>query len=465
VAKVIRSLERRREELVYRYSDLFVECSDRDVKRLYELLSLFFAKCDGLVSSSEVEVLMGDTIGIPFDPYVTPVVRRESILIRLKFLKKYHIDNPKEIIRVLTWGLFATDKIGQPDRKYLAKFVENPDKSFAWFAKDLGVSTSSVFDAYRRLRDKIQFRFNCVLNYPLFKLRHFVVFFKPNEEFRSSMVTREFSLTVNKDTLGEWMWASFVVPNQTRIMREFIDSVKKLSYQVFDDHRLYEVKSYGRSINLSMFDGEKWMPSEDALGVGSFKFAERAEGILPRLNESIYGEKPVKFDAIDFIIACLKYGNARERTSEIRSVLTQYGYRLSPVTISKRLTSLNRAGVFIPTFGFAGLGLIAALAFIVECEDRVRETLYHVFPQFPDCIASRTDKGVMFMVRSTSESAPAISYLVQSSLVDRADRVIVTNRIENMGTRIPMLFYEHWNKEKQYWEFARGYFDLTSKLQ
>jgi hypothetical protein len=455
----------RRDELVHRYSDLFVQCSDPEVRKLYGLLSLFLAKCDGLISDSEVERMTGDAGGIPFDPYETPVARRDSILIRLRFLKKYRIDNPREIIRVLTWGLFVSGGFNPSDRRYFAKFVENPDKSFAWFARDIGVSTSSVFEAYCRLNNKIHFRFSYYLNYPLLKLKHLIVFFRPSEDFSSSQFSRDFTLSLNKDTLGEWMWASFLIPNQTRIAREFTEGLKKASLAAFEDHRLYEIKSMCRSCNVSMFDGEKWMPNEDALGFGSFKFAEQGEGILPRLRENRYGEKPIKFDAIDFMIACLRFGNAREKNSKIRNVLSQHGYNLSSVTISKRLTSLSRAGLFMPTFGFAGLGLTVALTFAVECDESVVETLSFAFPQLPDCMVSRTDKGVIFMVRTTSESAPAISYLMQTYLRDRVDRLITTNRIENLGTSIPTMFYKHWNKDKQYWEFERGYFDLTKKLQ
>lgn len=465
VAEVTWSLEGRRAELVRRYFDLFVECSDREVQRLYDLLSLFFAKCDGLISNSEVEKLMGDPGDFPFDPYQTPVERRDSILIRLKFLKKYRVNNPQEIIRIMTWGLFTTEKFNSSDRKYLVEFVENPDKSFSWFAKRLNTSTSTIFEAYHRLNKRIQFYFLSGLNFPLLKLKHIIVFFKPNETFKASSLSKEFTLSINRDTLGDWMWASFLVPNQTRILKEFADSLKKISYKVFDDHRLYEVKSMGKSCNLLMFDGEKWIPSDDVLGVGAFKFAERAGEVSPRLSEHEYGREPMEFDTVDFLIACLRSGNARSKNSEIRSVLSQYGYNLAWVTLSKRLTRLRRAGLFIPSFGFSGLGLGAASTYAVECEDDLLETLYHTFPQFPECTASRTDKGVVFMVRAPAESGPAISYLVQSTLRDEAERLIVANRLENIGTKIPTAFYSHWNADKQYWEFERGYFDLAKNLE
>ena len=102
-----------------------------------------------------------------------------------------------------------------------------------------------------------------------------------------------------------------------------------------------------------------------------------------------------------------------------------------------------------------------ASTFAVECDSDFLDTLYYAFPQFPECVASRTNRGVVFMIRSTAEAAPAISYLIQSSLRDGADRVIVANRLENIGGRNPTSLQECWNDEKQYWEFRRGAFDLT----
>jgi hypothetical protein len=452
-------------EIVKKYSNLFVDCGDPEVQQLYFLLCLFLAKCDGVISNSQVEQMMGKSDRYLFNPYHTPVYRKDLVLVRLKFLKKYNVTNPQEIMRILTWGLLTTEKFNSSDRRYLVAFVENPDKSFSSIARNLGVSTSSVFEAYRRLNKTLQFRSTYVLNFPLLKLKHVIIFFKPNEAFKSPSLWRDFTLSINQDTFGEWKWASFLVPNQIRILKEFTDSLKKFSYDLFEDYRLYEVKSMGKFCNLSTFDGEKWISGDDALAVGSFKFAERTGELSPRFNDYKYATEPMEFDNIDFLIACLKYGDARLKNSEMRDVLGKYGYKLALVTLAKRLTSLRRKGLFIPFFGFSGLGLSSASTYAVECDDSVVETLYHAFPQLPECTVSRTDKGVVFMVRSPAESAPAISYLVQTALHDEADRLIVANRLQNLGTRAPTMLYKCWNSDKLYWEFERGHFDLTKKQE
>jgi hypothetical protein len=291
------------------------------------------------------------------------------------------------------------------------------------------------------------------------------VFFKPSEAFKASLLWRDFTLSINQDTFGDWKWASFLVPNQTRIQREFTDGLKKFSYDAFEDYRLYEIKSMGKSCNLSTFDGERWIQSDDALGVSALKFAERTGELLPRLNDYRYGFEPVKFDSIDYLITFIRCADARSRNSEIRSILSQYGFGLAEVTLAKRLMSLRKKGLFIPFFSFSGIGLGSASAYAVECEDSFVETLYRTFPLFPECTVSRTDKGVVFMVRSPAESAPAVSYLVQTTLRDGADRLIVASRLENIGTRAPTTLYRCWNSGKQFWEFERGHFDLTRQLE
>jgi hypothetical protein len=209
-----------------------------------------------------------------------------------------------------------------------------------------------------------------------------------------------------------------------------------------------------------MFDGERWIVSEEALGLGAFKYAEASKEVTPRLEGLTYGEKPIKFDQADFIIAYLRVVNARTKNFSIREVLRQNNHDLSLVTISKRATALKKAGVFHPTSSFTGLGLRMASVFAVECDNRTLETFYHMFPMVPQCVASRTDKGVVFMVRTTADAAPAISYLMRG-LEDEVDNLITANRLENIGTRWPGDLYKHWNDEEQYWEFERGHFDLT----
>lgn len=447
--------------LIQKYSDLFVECRNPEVQKLYWLLSLFLAKCDGLLTNAEVHQLKGDTGTIPFDPYATPSNQKRSILTRLEFLKRYKVNRAQDIIGVLTWGLFATKRINPSDRRYLVEFVENPDRPFSWIAKKLSVSPVSVFNAYHRLESKIHFRFISAVNFPLFKLRHIFVFFKPNEGFRGFASNKPFTLSMNRDTFGEWMWASFLIPDQARSLKEFNESLRKLADEAFADHRSYDIKSVGKTCNLSLFDGEKWIHSEDVLGVGPFKLAELGKGALPRFDEFFYGETPIRFDKVDFMISCLKYGDARRKNSEIRDVLSKYGYSLSWVTLSRRMKLLRRDRVIRSYSHFSGLGLNVALMFAVECDHELLETLYYAFPQYPECTAYRTDKGVVFMIRTTAEAAPSMSYLLQSLLRDRAERLIATNRLENIGSKGPIGLYEYWNSDKQYWEFKKGFFDLT----
>lgn len=455
----------KRAEIMQRYSHLFVECNDNEVQHLYWLLSLFFAKCDGLLSPAEVRRLEDDPSGTVihsvFSPYLTDIGRRESIIAGLKFLKQYNVNKPKEIIATLTQRIFRPEKLNASDRKYLIEFTENPDRPLKWFAGRLGVSISSVTRAHQRLRKAIEFRFFCSLNFPSFRLKHFVLYFKPNESFRRPMLSaREITRTLNCDTFGEWMWASFLVPDQDRILKEFKGSIARFAGKVLREHRLYEVKSYARHSNLTMFDGEKWFFSEESLGIGAFKHAEANREILPRLKEFQYGDEPIRFDQVDFLLSLLMSSDALAKNSELRKILKEDNYgSLSQVVVSKRLAALKRSGALFPYYGFTGLSLDTAIAFAIECDDGVCDTFYHMFPLFPDCWAYRTDKGILGMVRTPSEMSSRISYLMQS-LKDEVRDLIITSRFESLGARTWRHLVKYWNDEKQYWDFERGFFDL-----
>jgi hypothetical protein len=167
------------------------------------------------------------------------VDRKEKIVTTLKFLKKHHINRPTEIIRILTQALLAYEKVEASFRKYLVEFTDNPGKPFRWYAGRLSVSVSSVTRAYQKLRKAIHLRFFACADYPMFKLKHFILYFKPDRSFRTSMVSkRVFTRTLNYDTFGEWMWASFLVPDQDRILKEF-----KNSLAIFASEVLLQVSS------------------------------------------------------------------------------------------------------------------------------------------------------------------------------------------------------------------------------
>nr|MDO8100571.1 hypothetical protein [Candidatus Njordarchaeota archaeon] len=458
------SMDNKQAQIARRYSHLFVECDDSEVQHFYFLLSLFFAKCDGLLSAAEVRKLEIAAGGlVTFSPYFTSVHYRESMIAGLEFLKRHNIRKPTEIMRVLTQCMLASRNPRASDRRYLVEFNENPGKPFKWYADRLNVSLSSVTRAYQRLEKTTEFRFNSGVNYPLFRLKHFALFFKPDESFKISMLsTRGFALTLNYDAFGEWKWASFLVPNQDRTLKEFKHGLAGFASEVLRDHRLYEIKSIGKHCNLSMFDGERWWFSEESFGLGVFEHVEANKEVLPRLEEFKYGDKPIRFDQIDFLLSLEAASDYLAKSSKLARILREYGYcDLSRLNISNRLAALKRNGFFFPCCYFSGLGLNSMFVFAAECDDKTLETFYHVFPMLPDVWAYRTDKGVVCALMIPVGMAPAISYVLEG-LRDEVDDLIVTSRFGNIGTRGRSDLCKYWNAEKQCWHFERGFFDLSN---
>jgi hypothetical protein len=460
------TLEDRCDMIVRHYSDMFVECDDHEVQQLKGLLSLFFAKCDGLCSPAEVlkleSVFKG---GFIFDPYTRPAEDKGKIIAKLEYLKKHNIKKPKEVTRFLVEGLYTGEKIGGSHCKYLVEFMDDPGKPFNWYANRLKVSVSSVTRAFRKLTKSSGLTFFSHPNYPMFKLKHFNLFFQPNESFQPTMISeREFAKALNYDTFGEWMWTAFLVPDQSRILDEFKGGLARFADEVLRDYHLYEFKSVGSSSNFSMFDGEKWSFDIEAFGIGAFELVRANESILPRMNEFTYGDTPIRFDRVDFLLATFASSNCLAKNSELRKIVMEYGCGdLSPATIQRRLATLRDKRAIFNDSGISRIGLTSAFGFAIECDEGTVETLYHLFPIFPECWAYRTNKGVFGMILGPPAMAAGISYVLQG-LKDEVDHLFVTSRFANIGSRSGLELYKYWNAEKQYWDFERGFFDLTKGM-
>jgi hypothetical protein len=461
------SLDEKLELIRRNYSDLFVDCDDPEVQHFFWLLSLFLAKCDSILTPIEVRELEGKSIGTTvFSPYFTPEEKREPILLGLKYLKTHNISKPKEIMRVLAESNLGAEKVSSSSLKYLEEFTRSPDGDFTCYAHRLGVNISSVTRAYQKLKKDIGFRFGFWMNFPVFRLKHLVLYFRPNEWFTSDILFNQaFTRTLSYDTFGEWMWASFLVPNQERILREFASGLSRLSDRTFRDHRLYEVKSMGRSYNLTMFDGRKWLLSKEAFGIGLFEYARTCMDIIPCLQEFKYGDGSIRFDQLDFFLSASASSDALVRVSELIRLIKENGFGdLSPITVTRRLARLRQRGALFPISGFFGLGLNNQFAFAAECNDRTAETLFRALPMFPESWAFRTDRGVIGTVAAPAEMTSAVSYTLQR-LKDEVDELILTSRFMNVGSRNQHFLSQYWNAEKQYWEFERGFFDISKPIE
>jgi hypothetical protein len=173
------------------YDNLFPKVEDKELQVLLGLIRIYLARCDNPRLKQEhilvsPEVMKKLSLSY-FDPFATPVSRtlKEALISRLNSIKKYSIGRPEVVRRTLITCLFSQEqRTYTRQKKYLDAFMKNPEKGFTEIARQLGVTPQATSKAYNRMKTSGMIRFYGYLNYPMFKLRHFTVFFSPMREYR-----------------------------------------------------------------------------------------------------------------------------------------------------------------------------------------------------------------------------------------------------------------------------------------
>jgi len=409
-----------------------------------------------------------------FDPYFTPKSRAvyDTIVYRLKMIKKYGIINPEQIKRLLSLDLVREKKLKRNERKFLEAFIAYPDKTYTEIARMLGVTPAAVIYNLRKFREKIGLRFVSLFDYTKFKLRNYVVFVKFKHTYDKQVFFRVFdnpSLTsFNFDTFSSegrrWGWLGFVVPDQRRVLKEFKDSFVELEGILFDEARVYEIKGIGHGWNLERFDNRRWFFQEDMWLYGLLNFVEKYEDILPLPDIFWFSYEPIPFDNIDFLLFLFKKANYKASYRELGGLLREQGYNLSITQIGERVKKLESFNVWKPYVHLAGLGLSEVLTINVECNDATREILLKALTEFPRYAVSIHDKGLLFMLFLPHGYGEKFAYLFDD-FRNYVDDMLIIRRFTNIGSWLPVKMHRMWNAKRRFWEVGKNYFNFYEKLK
>jgi DNA-binding Lrp family transcriptional regulator len=471
------------------YDGLFPQVENKELQVLFALIRIYLARCDnpGLRREHIMinQQLMKRLILTYFDPFTTPIERglREALISRLNSMKRYRITNSEVIRRALVTCFYDKEpRVRRRQKTYLDVFMRNPGESFTKIAKVVGVTPQAVSTAYRFMQKSDVFKFWGLINYRAFNLRHFMVFFTTMREYRgNSEFLRKlffeglpFTLSLNSDVYEGSSWASFVIPNQNKELREFKESLSGLRDEVFRELTISEFNSVSTGSNLEFFDGRRWFFDPQLWTYGFFEFVRENKEILRKATELRYSNQPIRFDRRDFSIATILSADPLLSHNEIRKRLAEFGFRMSRPTITRKVSRLLSPQVptsdvdykcpTIYSYGaYSGLGLNNLSLYLIECDDKVAEDMYYAVGYLPYYFLYRTDKGVLLSIRTSSEDIAKFNYMIRGMNEIRV--VAYSNRFESMGIRSLAGLHEKWDENKQKWICADHELDFVKRFQ
>jgi DNA-binding Lrp family transcriptional regulator len=470
------------------YDNLFPQVENKELQVLFALIRIYLARCDNPgLKREHIMVnpqLMKRLTLTYFDPFTTPTERglREALVSRLNSIRKYRITNSEVIRRALVTCFYEEEhRVRRRQKAYLDVFMRNPGESFTRIAKVIGVTPQAVSMAYRFMQKSDLFKFWGYINYPAFKLRHFMVFFTAIREYRGNgeylrklfFDNLPFTLSLNSDVYEGSSWASFAIPNQNKELHDFRESLNGLKGEVFRDLKISEFKSISTGSNLEFFDGKRWFFDPQLWTYGFFEFVRENKEILRRATELRYSSQPIGFDRRDFSIATILASNPLVSHSEIRKRLTEFGCNVSRPTITRKVRRLmspplstnveEECPAIYPYGAYSGLGLSNLSLYLIECDDKVAEEMYYAVGYLPYYFLYRTEKGVLLSIRTTSEDIAKFNYMIKGMNEIRV--VAYSNRFESMGIRSLAGLHEKWDEGKQKWICADRELDFVKRFQ
>jgi DNA-binding Lrp family transcriptional regulator len=472
------------------YDNLFPKVEDKELQVLLGLIRIYLARCDNPGLTNEhilVRPEVMEKLSLTyFDPFGTPVNRslREALVSRLNSVKKYDIRRPEVVRRTLITCLYThEEKSYTRQKKYLDAFMRNPGKGFKEIAEQLGVTPQAAYKAYHHLQRTGMVMLNGYLNYPMFKLRHFVVFFTPMREYmgkndflkRVLFDSAPFALGLNLDVHEGSSSASYVIPNQKEQLHEFKSNLYQLKGELFREIEVRELRSYSTGSNLEFFDGKRWFFDPQLWVYGFFEFAQENKELLRKPIVIRYSDEAMRFDRRDFLIASMLQSNLLSSHLEISELLKQYGYSLSRASVSRRIERLlsptsiqgngenERQSAVYPTMTYQGLGLKSLSTYLIECRPELVEEIHYAVGYLPYYFLYTTDKGALLVIKSALEDVSNINYVIRG--INEISIVAYSNRFENIGTRTVNLLHDKWDEANQKWICRSGEFNFVKHYE
>jgi len=457
-----------------KYDELFSETNDLELKTLFEKIKIYLARCDGLIKDSNPSITVKKDDMRAFDPYLAPKSRAiyDTIVYRLKMIKKYRITDSEQIWRLLSLDLVREKRLKRNERKFLEAMIIHPEKTYTEIARLLGVTPAAVIYNLKKFKEKFGLRFVSLFDYTKFKLRKYIAFVKFKQSYNKRVFFKVFNspflTSFNFDTFSSegkrWGWIGFVVPDQRRTLREFKDSIVELKDRLFDDLRVYEERGMGHGWNLDRFDNRQWFFQEDMWIYGLLNFVEKYEDVLPLPDIFWFSYEMIPFDGLDFLIFLFKIVDYKISYQKIKGLLQEQGYNLSITQIGERVKRLQSLNVWKPYIHLDGLGLSEVLTVNVECDEDAKEILLKALTEFPRYYVTVHDRGLLFLLFLPHGYGERFAYLFDD-FREHVDDMLIIRRFTNVGSWLPIKMHDMWNAKRKFWEVGKNYFNFYERLK
>jgi len=393
----------------------------------------------------------------------------DSLVRRLRVVRRFHIVATERVTRALLDGLFPRgETLTGRDVRLLTFLYRNPNSSPSTAAEALGVSRPTVRRMIRSLKEKVMLRFTNLVDWRRFKLRHIALFFTTRrvtaskrleqvllQEMSSYLSTAVFDSTYLRG------YASFLIPDQAKPLRLFYRQVAALEDIFLENVQIHDFTAHYVAVCFDYFDYETgdWLIEGDVLAMGLLDFVREHWDILPK-PRGMQMTQARPFDKLDYYLASFLQEEGRVKMAKLLERLNLVGIKAARTTVSARKNRLFREGTLVPVIVFDSPLLPVFVTFAYQCKKQLAEQLVVAAAQMPNVFASISEEGCVVNVKVPSRSLGAIIHLLSMVQEEGVEDVLQVQRYKDLGSASPARLAPKWSGS--YWRWQEEEFSLPS---
>lgn len=425
----------------------------------YNAIKFWLYEFYGIQKIKDQALLEGSNFSLINVPHSEEVVK--AIITRLYLIKKYEIAEKKLITNILIHGL-SRDVLKLTNEELLAlrEIVANPNIKLKDIANKLKVSISKAHRLVKRLRQKTKFRKFVQVDYTIFKLRHYVVYFQIFEDmidYVEILKKIPFLITINTDTYAlcpeiREGWMTLLWPSHRDSIKFFFNWIRRFKTElgVFERYKIFDLKAIGFNINMELFDGQNWQFWPDIHTISSLNFIRKHENLISPPNLLRYSFKPIRFKKTDLLMISVIGGNIEKQYKDAIENLRSLGINIGKKEfndIKKKLLMNSKVYTLVPFNNLAD-----SLMLFIDANPEHLSVLQKYFMLFPSSWIGISDTGMLAFIELPRGDALDTLQVILNVLSEITNRVNFVIRYANRGSRAISEAARFWNEKEQKWE-------------
>ena len=427
------------------------------IEKIYHIIEDYFRLCRGLkaIWNDKLDNLTPHRID-------RSRVQQEKLKNVLRIIRDYKINNEKTIMKLIKLAIKTKVKPLKEDHKHLLiKILKNPHLRIKDILNEK-YSKSGAYKIVRNLKRYFAIRYQGVIDYTRFKLKHMKVLCKLSnndgvdniiKNLRKNPLFISMNLTRVKNTGEKIAWLSFRFPENVSdeaINEWFQKAAKIYKLDIIDSPN--EVTGIEYAINIKHFDGIRWRYKPEDEIIDEILSKDNTMEYHPIIQLD-YAYQPIKFDEQDIIIAHQLSRKYFLKIDETIEMLRMFGFSAGRGEVLGRIKFLRECCIrsSISILLYLPITILVVLSEVLD--NNAFRRFLSLVPRIRSYKLKRNIEGIYICQIPEYQESMFMSIIkrLEKEKVFSIDKLLVLHLEEVIRNPLPESLAMFWKSVEQKW--------------